>query len=207
MNYTYYNIDNINGMNPEGSLIYQDGLFYGTISFGGNHANGTLFTFDGLILRTLYNFGDNVNDGGNPRGSLIYQNGAFYGTTSGGKEGTIFRFDNTITTFPFYENGATPQGSLIYQDGLFYGTTSSGGTNNYGTLFSLTGYSLLRYIILEELTVPPREVHFFIMMDYFTEPLVLVAQIIMVRFLVLTGYSLLRYIILEGMMGPPLKGH
>ena len=35
-------------------------------------------------------------------------------------------------------DGANPNGGLVQGNGKFYGTTYTGGTNNYGTVFSLT---------------------------------------------------------------------
>jgi uncharacterized repeat protein (TIGR03803 family) len=76
--------------------------------------------------------------------------GNFYGTTRDGganSAGTIFEITagGTLTTlYSFYSqsgcaDGEEPQGGLVQgTDGNFYGTTSSGGgTNSYGTVFSL----------------------------------------------------------------------
>jgi uncharacterized repeat protein (TIGR03803 family) len=105
----------------------------------------------------------NLNaDGLMPRGNLILSGGTLYGATSGGGpngSGTIFSMSTNGSNFtvlhafatnlpsgaPNFTNsdGATPNG-LLLSGGTLYGTTQQGGTNGYGTVFSLdiTGGSL-----------------------------------------------------------------
>ena len=106
---------------------------------------------------TLVNF-DGTN-GGNPAGSLIQgRDGKLYGTTfDGGSNnnticlvggcGTIFTISarGTLTTLYSFcsqgncADGAAPYAGLVQgSDGNFYGTTLVGGTNDLGTVFSLT---------------------------------------------------------------------
>ena len=78
------------------------------------------------------------------------KDGNFYGTTYGGGahgQGTIFQITSsgkltTLYSFCSQKNctdGAYPYAGVIQAtDGSFYGTTSLGGTNNWGTAFSLT---------------------------------------------------------------------
>jgi uncharacterized repeat protein (TIGR03803 family) len=88
------------------------------------------------------------NDGAFPYAGLIQgKDGNLYGTTEGGGAsfyGSIFRMAltggmSTLYSFTDGTSGANPYGRLLQgANGSFYGTTAQGGTNGYGTLFSLT---------------------------------------------------------------------
>ena len=152
------------GENPYASVIYQNGILYGTTYSGGNAGGGTLFEYNLTtgINTTLHYFTGTGTDGLNPYASVIYQNGILYGTTiSGGNAnvGTLFKYNLTTginTTLHSFTgtgtDGINPVASIIYQNGILYGTTISGGntnggtlfeynlaTNNYNTLYSFTG--------------------------------------------------------------------
>ncbi len=128
-----------------------DGLLYGTTSFGGTSNFGTVFkmTPEGA-LTTLKEF-DGVAPlrGRYPSAGLIKNtDGNFYGTTGQGGSGfgTVFKmtpggaFTNLIE---FTGNGALNKGDSPYADllnlpdGTLYGTTVSGGSSNMGTIFKL----------------------------------------------------------------------
>jgi uncharacterized repeat protein (TIGR03803 family) len=131
------------GAHPYASLIYQNGVFYGSTNGGGVNNNGSLFSYhlDTEIFTTLYSFGE--IDGSSPYGSLVYRDGILYGGTPNGGEfgfGTLFGFDlssGTLTILYTFlgNNGAYCFGSVIYQDGVLYGTTIEGGAYANGTLF------------------------------------------------------------------------
>ncbi len=144
-----------NGANPYAPLMQgQDGGFYGTTYAGGANNLGTVFrvTPDGT-LDSLYSFSG--ADGANPTAGLLQGvDGFLYGTTANGGLtngssnsagfGTVFQISTnggTFNTLVYFDgtNGANPHGSLIAGlDGNFYGTTLAGGTNNDGTVFSVT---------------------------------------------------------------------
>jgi uncharacterized repeat protein (TIGR03803 family) len=144
------------GSGPQGAL-YQaaSGVFYGTTEEGGGSGNcssgcGTVFQITSSgVLATLHSF--EKTDGDYPVGSLLPgDDGNLYGTTSqGGSDcnagcGTVFQITpgGTLTTIHTFTgtDGATPVAALIQStNGDFYATTLLGGTNNDGTIFSISG--------------------------------------------------------------------
>jgi uncharacterized repeat protein (TIGR03803 family) len=86
-------------------------------------------------------------------GGLIQgTDGNFYGTTSLGganNTGTVFQITSggaltTLFSFTGGTNGAIPEAGLVQgTDGNFYGTTFLGGTNNDGTVFSISSNGVL----------------------------------------------------------------
>jgi uncharacterized repeat protein (TIGR03803 family) len=138
------------GAFPHGGLA--DGLdneFFGTAAGGGAHGVGALFKlyFTDGSETPLVSF-DTVN-GFAPEGGLVLNpaNGYFYGTTSGGGTnggfGTVFKVSytgifNSIYSFD-QTNGANPWATLtLGANGVLYGATAGGGTNGYGTIFSVS---------------------------------------------------------------------
>jgi uncharacterized repeat protein (TIGR03803 family) len=137
-----------NGSRPN-SLINVDGTLYGTTAAGGGPGNGcksvgcgTVFSLTGTAQKVLYSFVAHT-DGTGPS-KLINAGGTFYGLTAG-RYGHVFsmvlsEIQKVKILYSFEGgtlDGAGPN-SLIDVDGTLYGTTSSGGTNDYGTVFSLT---------------------------------------------------------------------
>src|ERR1039458_2352751 len=138
------------GRNPYAGLVQAaNGDFYGTTVYG-----GTVFKITPSgTLTTLYSFCSQTNcaDGENPEAGLVQAaNGDFYGTTLVGgtnRGGTVFRITpgGTLTTLYSFcsqsgcTDGAFPEAGLVQDtNGDFYGTTSSDGSNNSGTVFSLS---------------------------------------------------------------------
>jgi uncharacterized repeat protein (TIGR03803 family) len=138
------------GSSPEGSLIYLDGMLYGTTNGGGIVCCGTVFksTTSGNES-PIYSF-KTLPDAQSPRGALTADHGVLYGTAMGGKtcgeyfqSGTIFavttagveRVVHLYPCRPLYY----PSPTLLLFDGALYGTTYEGG-NKYGngTAFALT---------------------------------------------------------------------
>jgi uncharacterized repeat protein (TIGR03803 family) len=153
------------GSSPAAGLIRgSDGSFYGTTSSGGSLNEGTVFKITPAGIETvLHTFsGGNAassGDGAVPVAPLIQaSDGNFYGTTTFGGAysvgGTVFRISASGAESVLYSFSgcADPepcgiQGSAdgaganwLVQDGNgnFYGTTLAGGTNKYGTVFSIT---------------------------------------------------------------------
>jgi uncharacterized repeat protein (TIGR03803 family) len=143
-----------------GLVLGTDGNFYGTTEAGGTIGYGTVFkiTAEGM-LTTLYNFCSQTrcHDGGYPFAALVQAtDGNFYGTTEaggahdagtlfeitvGGKLTTLYSFCSLVKTY--CTDGAYPYAGLVQAtNGNFYGTTIRGGTNNYGTVFEITGGKL-----------------------------------------------------------------
>jgi uncharacterized repeat protein (TIGR03803 family) len=149
------------GANPGAALVQAGaGSFYGTAAYGGlpnasyrGHGYGTIFCLatDGTVTAPVV-FGN--TNGAHPTGGLtLGADGNFYGTTTYGGNGitgsfpgygTIFKLtpDGTLTNlylFTGFNDGGFPYASLVQgNDGNFYGSTTSGGTNQIGTVFSIT---------------------------------------------------------------------
>ena len=152
------------GENPQVGLVQAtDGSFYGTTYSGGAkndyltypNLGGTVFKITPSgTLTTLYSFcfqGIPCTDGENPQAALVQgTDGNLYGTTYSGGDyegGTVFRItagDTLTTLYNFCSpseclNGGGPTAGLVQaNNGDFYGTTVFGGTNNDGTIFSLS---------------------------------------------------------------------
>jgi uncharacterized repeat protein (TIGR03803 family) len=139
----------VDGATPAAGLFEgSDGNFYGMTTRGGINDTGTVFQITSAgTLTTLHGFTGGA-DGGYPLGGLIQGlDGNFYGTTSEGganHTGTVFQITAAGTLTSLYSftgggDGAIPQAGLVQgTDSNFYGTTSIGGSNTYGTVFSIT---------------------------------------------------------------------
>jgi uncharacterized repeat protein (TIGR03803 family) len=135
---------------PYAGLTNVDGLLYGTTSIGGVGDDGSVFVFDPSTdgERTLYSFKAH-GDGKKPlSASLLNVKGTLYGTTlDGGASGlgTVFRMstsgtENVIHSFAGTAagDGSRPNATLFeVANGTLYGTTVAGGTNGWGTVFSV----------------------------------------------------------------------
>jgi uncharacterized repeat protein (TIGR03803 family) len=144
------------GAYPYAALVQAtNGDFYGTTYQGGTNNYGTVYkiTPDG-VLTTLYSFCSlpGCLDGYYPYSGLVQAtDGNLYGTTLNGgaygpNTGTIFKITpgGTLTTLhnfcsqPGCADGNNPQSLVQATNGDLYGTATSGGTNNDGTVFSMS---------------------------------------------------------------------
>jgi uncharacterized repeat protein (TIGR03803 family) len=148
------------GANPHAGLIQStDGNFYGTATYGGAHATGTLFKITAAgTLTVIHSFSALDANGANSDGAYPYagliqgKDGNLYGAaTSGGPggNGTLFKITRSgkLTLLHFFQadqggtngDGANPYGTLVQAtDGNFYGDAASGGSYGFGTIFRLT---------------------------------------------------------------------
>jgi uncharacterized repeat protein (TIGR03803 family) len=149
--------DCADGKYPEAALVQDaSGSLYGTTDAGGANDAGTVFRISprGNLI-TLYSFCSQVNcvDGEYPEAPLVLgTDKILYGTTDAGGAngyGSLFGISlrgvlRTVYSFCNQGNcadGKYPGAALVQgTNGGFYGTTYSGGTNNVGTVFSLTVY-------------------------------------------------------------------
>ncbi len=143
-----------NGCSPQANLLNVGGILYGTAVRGGKYQRGTVFsiTTDGSY-KTIYNFGENANDGTKPQSALINVQGTLFGTTyEGGAtgNGTIFSVSTSGTENVAYSfNGVDGGGclaGLTNVKGVMYGTTSAGGANKLGTIFKFTKTGTLNVV-------------------------------------------------------------
>jgi uncharacterized repeat protein (TIGR03803 family) len=138
------------GLNPYAGLIQgKDALLYGTTINGGASGYGTTFRISsGLFIFGVWRSFTNGLDGANPYAGLVQgSDGNFYGAAfQGGADssGTLFKMTSTGAFTSLYsflggDDGSYPAASLIQgADGKLYGTAYQGGTNNLGSVFSLT---------------------------------------------------------------------
>jgi uncharacterized repeat protein (TIGR03803 family) len=149
-----------NGAHPDVALIQgTDGSLYGATKYGGPYPKTTSGgTGYGVIFRITTNgtlstpvVFDSTN-GANAAALVRGNDGNFYGTTAWGGSisqlplgyGTIFQLNPDGTFDKLYKftggnDGGFPYASLVEgNDGNFYGTTYNGGTNQLGTVFSIT---------------------------------------------------------------------
>jgi uncharacterized repeat protein (TIGR03803 family) len=159
-NYTVLHVftgTNGDGANPRAELLQaSDGLLYGTTYAGGSSNLGTVFKLDtngnNFAVLASFTLTNGVN-GRQPYAGLVEgTNGMLYGLTfTGGyqtsntynaafaisKDGLTFTPLVILSTTNSF--GINPCASLLpASDGLLYGTMRRGGTNNAGTLFSLS---------------------------------------------------------------------
>jgi uncharacterized repeat protein (TIGR03803 family) len=161
-----YSFAGTEGRFPCGSLLYNNGVFYGMTSQGDGvtTASGTIYkiNIDGSGYSILHSFTyQNPTDGNNPQGSLVISGNVLYGMTRRGGavyadilggEGTIFKINtdgsnfSLLHSFDFGEEN--PYGSLLLDGNFLYGMTSTyGSNNNAGKIFKInkdgTGYTIL----------------------------------------------------------------
>jgi uncharacterized repeat protein (TIGR03803 family) len=97
----------------------------------------------------VYAFKGPPADATRPSANLINVGGVLYGTTATGgtnNDGTVFSVtksgaEKVVYSFcsqPNCADGSAPQASLISLGGMIYGTTYSGGSEGWGTVFSVT---------------------------------------------------------------------
>ena len=137
------------GINPQGSLLFSGGIFYGTTQNGGKFGNGTVFKMDPAGRVTiLHNFGPvNGKDAQQPYAGLIEVKGTFYGTTAVGGasgNGAVFSItpggsERVLYSFNSSSDAKGPEVPLVYANGALYGTAGYSGTNYQpGSIFSVT---------------------------------------------------------------------
>lgn len=146
------------GAQPSSALVLAGDTLYGATAMGGTNNFGTLFALntngDSAGYAVLYNF--NVySNGVLPSGRLTLTGDTLYGSALGegyGNPGwgTIFSINTNGSNYTALYNFSTPHGSPLTNDdgeqpasgvvlsgGTLYGTAYGGGTNGYGTVYSV----------------------------------------------------------------------
>jgi uncharacterized repeat protein (TIGR03803 family) len=147
------------GDTPNGDLIYQNNVFYGTTRSGGLHDLGMVFAFD-PSTRTetkLLSLGGAI--GSIPEAGLTYQNGVLYGTAAAGGRskacgnganggcGTVFSLNpltgghRKIYAFQGGSDGGAPVAGVIDHAGVLYGTTEFYGASGCGVVFAMGAFT------------------------------------------------------------------
>jgi uncharacterized repeat protein (TIGR03803 family) len=147
------------GVGPQGVVIGNGGVLYGTTFSGGTSGDGVVFSLTppespggAWTEDVLYNF--TGSEGTNPlAGVAIGTGGVLYGTTSDKTAvgaGTVFSLTPPATpggswtatvlyAFTGYFDGGKPYAPVaVATSGVLYGTTAAGGAICCGTVFSLT---------------------------------------------------------------------
>ena len=146
---TVHSFNTRDGANPTAALLQAaDGRFYGVTESGGTYGCGTIFVISSSgVLTTLFHF--TGGEGMRPRGALVQDgDGNLYGTTSSGgpgSGGTVFKLTPAGSLTVLYAftgqppDGGYPLAGLVQgRDGKLYGTTVRGGTDDQGSVFSIT---------------------------------------------------------------------
>ncbi len=146
-----------NGGSPEGGLVQSGDTLYGTTALGGtNGPFGTIFSIktNGSLYTVMHSF-DTNNGAQHPHSRLILAGGTLYGTAIGAAGpgwGAVFSLNtdgtgyNVLHTFsiphgsPVLTNydGEQTQGGVVLWNDTLYGTAFGGGTNGFGTVYSVT---------------------------------------------------------------------
>jgi uncharacterized repeat protein (TIGR03803 family) len=148
---------NNDGFVPNGGLILSGGTLYGTAQLGGTNGFGTVFALstNGQNFITLHPFSN--LDGAHPEAGLLLSGSTLYGTAAGGGNGgsgTVFAINtngmgftnlysfsteatNALGNYTNFD-GANPIAGLLISGNTLYGTTYAGGTNGFGTVFSVS---------------------------------------------------------------------
>ncbi|HLY06343.1 MAG TPA: choice-of-anchor tandem repeat GloVer-containing protein [Rhizomicrobium sp.] len=136
------------GAFPQTSLVMdRQGNLYGTTRFGGTANGGTVFKLAPDGTETVLHSFPGGSDGASPYAGLVRDGkGNLYGTTQQGGSadaGVVFKVTSTGAETVLYSFGGGTDGDqpvaplLIGADKKLYGTASEGGTNGFGTVFSL----------------------------------------------------------------------
>lgn len=146
------------GSGPEGDLIAENSILYGTTFYGGKvkplrnctleKGCGVVFSVDRNGTESILHAFRGGDDGENPDGGIAYgkfpARSGYYGTTATSDLpnvfGTIFLIgadgEQTLHRFAGPPNdGQFPVGSLALIKDELYGVTAAGGTHKLGTVF------------------------------------------------------------------------
>lgn len=155
-----FNIDELDGLNPEAALVVSGSTLYGTTARGGAFDFGTVFklALTGTGYTVLKHFtGRFPDDGASPSG-LILSGNMLLGTASGSADlapgcGTVFAVRTDGLSYQTLKNfrpsdAARPLAELAMSGATLYGTTFGGGTSDRGTVFKVntdgSGYAILK---------------------------------------------------------------
>jgi len=153
---------NGDGDGPLASVVFANGVLYGTTEAGGSAGDGVVFSvatnnFSFAVLHYFSAYSSNGTnyDGAFPFAGLLLVGNTLYGTAAFGGvygNGSIFAVDtngNNFTnlySFTGGNDGSTPKGALTLGNNVLYGATAAGGASgNSGAIFSyvLTSPALL----------------------------------------------------------------
>jgi uncharacterized repeat protein (TIGR03803 family) len=139
------------GVPNAGVISDKTGNLYGTTQYDSTFSGVVYMIAPSGVETVLYTFcsQQNCEDGYDPMASLVRdKKGNLYGTTyyagANGNGGTVFKVtpQGVETTLHSFDAGSgdgyDSQSNLLKVKGTLYGTTWTGGTNQAGTVFSVT---------------------------------------------------------------------
>jgi uncharacterized repeat protein (TIGR03803 family) len=156
---------NAEGINPECTMIFDNGVLYGTTVSGGLGGRGTVFKVNTngdnyTVLKTFPSLSvaqpRTNSEGASPLAGLVLSGNILYGTTwLGGTSGlgTVFKLNTDGGNFTVLKHfsaldGAGPFAGLVLNGSTLYGTTRSGGSATNGVIFKLhtdgNGYAVIK---------------------------------------------------------------
>ena len=139
------------GSGPSAGVTLVGAAKYGTTASGGASSAGAIFQISKSGAEKLvYSFKNGPNDGATPKAGVVDVGGTLFGTTQYGGStactggcGTVYGVSTAGVETMLYKfqggsDGANPTAGLLNIKGTLYGTTYyGGGTNNYGTVFTI----------------------------------------------------------------------
>jgi uncharacterized repeat protein (TIGR03803 family) len=150
-------LTNFDGSSPVPGLVLSAGTLYGVTANGGSNASGAVFSVNtnGTGIHVLHTFAQagspgiglaTNSDGVQPDSGLVLSGNTLFGVTfKGGTNdyGTLFSVNRDGTgfsllhTFPAFPGDGEEPNGLVIAGNQLYGTTQAGGTNGWGSVFSV----------------------------------------------------------------------
>lgn len=140
----------LDGAQPRGALVIVSNILYGTTSGTGTNSYGNIFSLNtNGAITPMHSFSTN-NEGALTQAGLTLVGNVLYGTTykfGTNGYGSIYSINTDGTgfailhSFALATDGGNSDASLVASGNTLFGTTSAGGTNGWGTVFSLSGNS------------------------------------------------------------------
>ena len=132
---------NGDGMRPMAGLFLDGNSLYGTTFYGGEAANGVLFSvgLNNTNFSLLHTFNPG-SDASNPEGVLCGNANTIYGTAPDTLFSLALADTNYYVLHTFEggaDDGAGPEGGLLLVSNTLYGASVGGGTPGDGTIYSL----------------------------------------------------------------------
>lgn len=139
----------LDGAQPRAGLVISSNTLYGTTGGTGTNSYGTIFSLqtNGAGYAVLHYFSTN-NEGALTQSGVTLSGGVLYGTTyryGSNGFGSVYSINvggsnfTILHNFAFASDGGESAAPLLVSGNTLFGTTSSGGSNGWGTVFSLNG--------------------------------------------------------------------
>jgi len=125
---------------PNGGIALSGDTIYGTTIFGGTNGNGLVYSINtnGSGVATLYSF-PSGSGAPNPMG-VILSGTTLYGVTNNASTGAgaVFKLGTNGAGFMTLSSVPSASGNLVLSGSTLYGVTSFGGSDGFGTVYSMS---------------------------------------------------------------------